>query len=217
RTWEYSADLGVGFQGEVANGLVEHHLTLTNGAGYKSPDGPLSGKAAALRLSVFPLASNEDFKGLSINAYARVNNLGEKVDPTGVDNKNPEMVYGAALGLTHKFVNFGAGQFTRTMGEGVNKVDGNVMTVYATGHFRASEGMTIHPLARYDIYKPDKDNADADRTLLVGGVGFKFFDDKLALIPNYQTDTYKVADALTGEVEDKSHDYVYLHCEWNWK
>jgi hypothetical protein len=158
---------------------------------------------------------NEDLSGLSVNAFVKADNLGEKV-PAGAD-KNPVTVYGGLLGLQHEFVNFGAGYFMRSAGEGDNKVDGNVMTAYATGHFRASEGMTVHPLVRYDMYEPDADTSDDERTLIIGGVGMKFFDDKFALIPNYHTESYKEVDPVSGATSDKSVDHVYLHCQWDWK
>ena len=49
-----------------------------------------------------------------------------------------------------------------------------------------------------------------------GGIGLKFFDDKLAPIPNYQTEAYKVFDKASQTTEDKSNDYVYLHRRWDW-
>jgi hypothetical protein len=220
RGWESSADLGLGVGGYFAGGLVKHHVTVTNGAGYKNPEAGLSGKAVAYRLSLFPLISNDAWKGISVNAFVKADNLGEKVAAGGA--KNPVMLYGGLLGLEHEFVNFGAGYFMRSRGEnnataGTMKVTGNVMTAYATGHIRATEGMTVHPLVRYDMYDPDKDTSDDERTLIVGGVGFKFFDGALALIPNYQTESYKEVDETTGATTDKSTDYVYLHCQWDWK
>jgi hypothetical protein len=215
RKWDSSADLGLGVGGAFGEGLVKHHLTLANGAGYKSPEDGLSGKAVAYRLSVYPLLSNENFKGLSVNAYVKADNLGEKV--AAGEDKNAVTIYGGLLGLEHEFVNFGAGYFMRSAGEGDNKVDGNVMSAYATGHFKASEGMSIHPLVRYDMYEPDADTDDDERTLIVGGVGMKFFDGNLALIPNYQTESYKEVDPVSGAVADKSVDYVYVHCQWDWK
>jgi hypothetical protein len=219
RGYGTTADLGLGVGGEFANGLIQHHLTYTNGAGYNNPEGGLSGKAVEYRFSLFPLVSNEAWAGLSVNAVARFDNLGEKV-PDGVA-KDPVNIYGGLLGLKHEYVSFGGGYFMRSAGEGDNKVDGNVMTAYATGHFRVSEGMTLHPLVRYDAYEPDKANdtpvnSDDERTLIIGGVGLKFFDDKLALIPNYQTESYKEFDETSQTVEDKSIDYVYLHCQWDW-
>jgi len=68
RKWESSADLGLGVAGDFGEGLLKHHLTLTNGAGYGSPEDGLSGKAVAYRLSVYPLVGNEDLSGLSVNA-----------------------------------------------------------------------------------------------------------------------------------------------------
>ncbi len=222
RGYGTTADLGLGVGGEFANGLIQHHLTYTNGAGFKSPDGGLSGKNVAYRFSLFPLVSNEAWAGLSINAVAKFGNLGEKVAEGAA--KNPLNIYGGLLGLKHEFVSFGGGYFMRSRGEdneaaGTTKVEGNVMTAYATGHFRVSDGMTLHPLARYDMYEPNKDVENNERTLLIGGVGFKFFDDKLALIPNYQTESYKVVVEEPGQepvTEDKSIDYVYLHCQWDW-
>jgi hypothetical protein len=218
RKWESSADLGLGVGGDFAEGLVKHHLTLTNGAGYKNPEDGLSGKAAAYRLSVFPMVKNDIWRGVSVNAFVKADNLGEKV--AAGEDKNPVMIYGGLLGLEHEFVNFGGGYFMRSAGEGDNKVDGNVMTAYATGHFRATEGMTVHPLVRYDMYEPDGDTSDDERTLIIGGIGLKFFGGKLALIPNYQTESYKELVEEEGQeprMEDKSNDYVYLHCQWNWK
>jgi hypothetical protein len=215
RKWESSADLGLGVAGGFGEGLLKHHLTLTNGAGYKSPEDGLSGKAVAYRLSVYPLVGNEDLSGLSVNAFVKADNLGEKV--AAGEDKDPVAIYGGLLGLEHDFVNFGAGYFMRSAGEGDNKVDANVMTTYATGHFRASEGMTVHPLVRYDMYEPDADTSDDERTLIIGGVGMKFFDGNFSLIPNYQTESYKEVDPVLGAVEDKSADYVYLHCQWDWK
>jgi hypothetical protein len=215
RKFDNSADLGIGVAGEFGNGLVEHHLTFTNGAGYKAVEDGLSGKAAAYRLSLFPLVSNEALKGLSVNAFVRADNLGEKV-AEGAD-KNPSTVYGGLLGLEHEYVNFGGGYFMKSDGEGDNKVDGNVMTAYATGHFQATEGMSIHPLVRYDMYEPNGDVDDDERALIIGGAAFKFFDGALALIPNYQTESYKGINAETGETEDKANDYFYLHCQWDWK
>jgi hypothetical protein len=222
RGYGTTADLGLGIGGEFANGLIQHHLTYTNGAGFKSPEGGLSGKNVEYRFSLFPLVSNEAWAGLSINAVAKLGNLGEKVAEGAA--KNPVRVYGGLLGLKHEFVSFGGGYFMRSRGEdneaaGTTKVEGNVMTAYATGHFRVSEGMTLHPLARYDMYEPNKDEDNNERTLLIGGVGLKLFDDKLALIPNYQTESYKVVVEEPGQepvTEDKSIDYVYLHCQWDW-
>ena len=215
RKYDNSADLGLGVSGKFGEGIVEHHLTFTNGAGYKSPESGLSGKAVAYRLSFFPLVSNENLSGLSVNAFVKADNLGEKVAEG--EDKNPVTIYGGLLGLEHEFVNFGGGYFMRSAGEGDNKVDGNVMTAYATGHFRASEGMTVHPLVRYDAYEPDGDTSDDERTLIVGGVGMKFFDGNFSLIPNYQTESYKEVDPVSGATEDMSADYVYLHCQWDWK
>lgn len=223
RGYGTTSDLGLGVGGEFANGLIQHHLTYTNGAGFKSPEGGLSGKNVEYRFSLFPLVSNEAWAGLSINAVAKLGNLGEKVAEGAA--KNPVRVYGGLLGLKHEFVSFGGGYFMRSRGEddeaaGTTKVEGNVMTAYATGHFRVSEGMTLHPLARYDMYEPNKDEDNNERTLLIGGIGLKFFDDKLALIPNYQTESYKVVVEEPGQepvTEDKSNDYVYLHCQWDWQ
>jgi len=220
RGYDGTADLGVGVEGEFAEGLVQHHLTFANGAGFNKPEDGLSGKAVAWRLSLFPLVSDETWKGLSVNAVVKADNLGEKV--AAGEAKNPIMIYGGLLGLRHEFVNFGAGYFVKSKGEdnlaaATEKVDGNLMTAYATGHFKATEGMTVHPLVRYDMYEPDKDTADDERTLLIGGVGFKFFDGALALIPNYQTESYKELNETTGATEDKTNDYVYLHCQWDWK
>jgi hypothetical protein len=214
RKYDNSADLGIGLSGKIGGGIVKHHLTFTNGAGYKKPEAGLSGKAVAYRLSLFPLVNNEDLGGLSVNAYARADNLGEKV-PEGADG-NPVTVYGGLLGLEHDFVNFGAGYFMKSEGEGDAKVDGNLMTAYASGHFNASEGMSIHPLVRYDMYEPDADTDDDEETLIVGGVAFKFFDGTFALIPNYQTEGYKTVNEAGG-VEDASSDYFYLHAQWDWK
>jgi hypothetical protein len=218
RNYGTTSDLGFGVGGEFANGLIQHHLTYTNGAGYNNPEGGLSGKAVEYRFSLFPLVSDEAWAGLSINAVAKLDNLGEKVADGAA--KDPVNIYGGLLGLKHEYVSFGGGYFMRSRGEdneaiGATKVEGNLMTAYATGHFRVSEGMTLHPLVRYDQYEPDKDTADDERTLIIGGVGLKFFDDKLALIPNYQTEAYKVMGE-TGAMEDKSNDYVYLHCQWDW-
>jgi len=224
RNYATSSDLGLGVGGEFANGLIQHHVTYTNGAGYKNPEGGLSGKAVEYRFSLFPLVSDEAWAGVSINAVAKLDNLGEKVAEGAA--KDPVNIYGGLLGLKHEFVSFGGGYFMRSRGEddelaGTTKVDGNIMTAYATGHFRVSEGMTLHPLVRYDQIEPNKDQDDDERTLLIGGVGLKFFDDKLALIPNYQTEAYtKVTEEVPGVsprmTEDKSIDYVYLHCQWDW-
>jgi hypothetical protein len=220
RKWEPTADLGLGVEGEFAEGLITHHLTFTNGAGYNNPEDGLSGKAVAYRLSLFPLVSDESWKGVSVNAFVKADNVGEKV-PAG-EAKNPVMVYGGLLGLQHEFVNFGGGYFLRSEGEdnagaGTTKVNGNVLTAYATGHFRATEGMSLHPLVRYDAYEPDADTADDERTLLIGGLGLKFFDGDFSLIPNYQTESYKELNETTGATENKSVDYVYLHCQWDWE
>ncbi len=224
RNYGTTSDLGFGVGGEFANGLIQHHLTYTNGAGFKSPEGGLSGKAVEYRFSLFPLVSDEAWAGLSINAVAKLDNLGEKVAEGAA--KDPVNIYGGLLGLKHEYVSFGGGYFMRSRGEdneaiGATKVEGNIMTAYATGHFRVSEGMTLHPLVRYDAYEPNKANdtplnSNDERTLIIGGVGLKFFDDKLALIPNYQTESYKAVDEFSQTTEDKSVDYVYIHCQWDW-
>jgi hypothetical protein len=222
RGWEPPSDLGFGIGGEFGNGLIQHHLTYTNGAGFNNPEGGLSGKAVAYRFSLFPLVATEALPGLSVNGFVKMDNLGEKVADDAA--KDPVQVFGGLLGLKHEYVSFGGGYFMRSEGEddeaaGVTKKDGNIMTAYATGHFRVSEGMTLHPLVRYDTYEPDKNADDDERTLIIGGVGLKFFDDKLALIPNYQTESYKVTVEEPGQepvTEDKSNDYVYLHCQWDW-
>ncbi len=241
RGYGTTSDLGAGVGGEFGNGLIDHHLTYTNGAGYNNPEGGLSGKAVEYRFSLFPLISNETWGGLSINAVARLDNLGEKVAPRQEDPlvgpladgaKNPVTIYGGLLGLKHEFVSFGAGYFIGSRGEdvapvvglpgsGTSKIESNVMTAYATGHFRVTEGMTLHPLIRYDAYEPNTandtlSNSNDERTLIIGGVGLKFFDDKLALIPNYQTESYTKVDELTQTTEDKSNDVFYLHCQWDW-
>jgi hypothetical protein len=239
RNYDTSSDLGLGVGGEFANGLIQHHVTYTNGAGYNNPEGGLSGKAVAYRFSLFPLVSNEAWAGLSVNAFVKLDNLGEKVPPRQEDPvlgplangaKNPVTIYGGLLGLKHEFVSFGGGYFMRSRsedvdpvpglpGSGTSKVESNLLTAYATGHFRVSEGMTLHPLVRYDLREPNKDQDDDERTLIIGGVGLKFFDDKLALIPNYQTEAYTVVHEEEGMprwTEDKSIDYVYLHCRWDW-
>ena len=209
-----TADIGVGVDGAFADGLIQHDLAVLDGGSYGSAEDPYSGKDVEYRLSVFPLAGDDDWSGLSVNAVAKAQNLGEKV-PEGTPN-NPVAIYGGMLGLKHEFANVGAGYYLRSAGEGDYAYDGNLMSAFATVHLRATEGMTVHPLARYDAYKPDTDFSDYDRTLLIGGVGFKFFDGNLALIPNYQTESYTEIDPGTGETVDKSIDYAYLHCQFDW-
>jgi hypothetical protein len=209
-----TADIGLGVYGGFADGLIQHNLAVLDGGSYSTSEDPYSGKDVEYRLSVFPLIGDEAWKGLSVNAVAKAENLGEKV-PAGAD-KHPVTIYGGFLGLKHEFANVGAGYYMHSAGEGDAKYDGNLMSGFATVHLRATEGMTVHPLARYDMYKPDTDFSDYDRTVLVGGVGFKFFDGNLALIPNYQTESYKEIDPGTGAAEDKSLDYAYLHCQFNW-
>ncbi len=210
-----SADLGVGIGGKFADGLVTHHLAYANGGGYAAAENGLSGKDVTYRVSVYPLVKNDAWKGVSVSAVAKAGNIGEKA-PAGMD-KTPVAAYGGLVALERTFVNFGAGYFLRSEGAGDGKISGNLMSVYATGHLRATEGMTVHPLVRYDAYEPDKDTSDDERTLIIGGVGLKFFDEKLALIPNYQKESYKAVDAATGNVENNSTDYVYLHGQWDWK
>jgi len=214
RGYGSTADLGVGVNGSFAGGVVEHDLAVLNGGSLNEAEDPYSGKDVEYRLSVFPLAGNEAWRGLSVNVLAKARNLGEKVPAGGT--KTPVTIYGGMLGLKHEFANVGAGYYVRSQG-GDAEFDGSAMSAFATVHLRATEGMTVHPLARYDVYKPDTDFSRYDRTLLIGGVGFKFFDGSLALIPNYQMESYKEADPLTGEREDKSIDYAYLHCQFNWQ
>lgn len=219
-----TADLGVGVGGKFGDGIVTHHLTVTNGAGYKSPEPSVSatrnsGKDVDYRVSFFPLKANENLKGLSVTAMAKAGNLGEKV--AAGEEKQPITVYGGLLGFQYPVVDFGAGYFTKTVGNASatgDDVNGNLMTGFATGHFKATEGITIHPFVRYDTYEPNQDADDDERTLIIGGVGFKFFGDTLALIPNYQTESYKALNTATPPaMEKKSTDYVYLHCQWDWK
>jgi hypothetical protein len=215
RRYGSTADLGVGVNGSFAGGLIEHDLAVLNGGSLDASENPYSGKDLEYRLSFFPLARNEDWGGLSVNVLAKAQNLGETAAAGAA--KNPVTIFGGMLGLKHEFANAGAGYYMRSAGEGDAKFDGNAMSAFATVHLRATEGMTVHPLARYDLYKPDTDFSDYDRTVLIGGVGFKFFDGNLALIPNYQKESYKEFDALTGATEDKSIDYAYLHCQFDWK
>ncbi|NIT36325.1 MAG: hypothetical protein GTN49_07470 [candidate division Zixibacteria bacterium] len=218
RRYGATADLGLGLYGGFADGLVQHNLALMNGGSFGKAEDPYSGKDVEYRLSAFPLRGNDDWRGLSVNGIAKVQNLGEKVPP-GAD-KNPVAIYGGFLGLKHKFANVGAGYYARSAGEGDEKYHGDLITAFATVHLRATEGMTVHPLARYDMYEPNADVRDDDRTVFIGGVGLKFFDGKLALIPNYQTETYKEVIESEGQprrTEDKSIDYVYLHCQFNWE
>jgi len=216
-----SADLGVGVGGKFANGLVDHHLTFTNGAGFANDEDELSGKDVTYRLSVFPLAGNEEWGGVSVNAVVRAGNLGESVADGAA--KNPILAYGGLLGLSHKFINFGAGYFQKSEGEdntaaGTEKVESNLMTAYASGNLAATPWMTVHPIVRYDNYEPNKDQDDDERTLILGGVGLKFFEGALAVIPNYQTESYKAPDPNNpANMVAKSTDYVYLHCELAWK
>lgn len=209
-----TADIGVGVAGGFASGLIQHDVAIVNGNSVASAEDPYSGLDAEYRLSVFPLTGDDDWGGLSVNAVVKAENLGEKV-PAGAP-KTPVTIYGGLLGLKHAFTNFGAGYYLRSAGEGDTAYDGNLMSAFATVHLRATEGMTVHPLVRYDMYEPNTDVDDDERTVLVGGVGFKFFDGALALIPNYQTESYKELDPVTLAVEDKSLDYVYLHCQFLW-
>ena len=210
-----TADIGLGVYGGFADGLIQHNLAVLDGGSFGSAEDPHSGKDVEYRLSVFPLRGNDDWGGLSVNAVAKAENLGEKV-PAGAD-KHPVTIYGGFLGLKHEFANVGAGYYMHSAGEGAAASDGNLMSGFATVHLRATEGMTVHPLARYDMYKPVTEFSRYDRTVLVGGVGFKFFDGDLALIPNYQQESYTETDPVTGASEDKSIDYAYLHCQFNWK
>jgi hypothetical protein len=210
-----TADLGVGVNGSLAGGLVEHDLAVLDGGSLTSAEDPYSGKDVEYRLSFFPLVGNEDWGGLSVNVLAKAANVGEKVPAGGA--KTPVTIYGGMLGLKHEFANVGAGYYMSSAGEGAAAVDGSAMSVFATVHIRATEGMSVHPLSRYDLYKPVSDYSTYDRTLLIGGVGFKFFDGTLALIPNYQTESYTEADPVTSELVDKSIDYAYLHCQFNWQ
>lgn len=209
-----TADIGLGLYGGFADGLVQHNLAVLDGGSYGTSEDPYSGKDVEYRLSVFPLRADEAWSGLSINGVAKAKNLGEKV-PAGAA-KNPVTIYGGFLGLKHEFANVGAGYYMLSAGEENAKFDGNLMSGFATVHLRATEGMTVHPLARYDMYKPITEFSRYDRTVLIGGVGFKFFDGDLALIPNYQTESYTDTDPVTGAGEDKSIDYAYLHCQFNW-
>lgn len=216
-----SADLGVAVGGKFAEGLVDHNLAFTNGAGFMNAENGLSGKDVTYRLSVFPLVKNETWKGVSVSGAVRAGNLGEKV--ADGDAKNPILVYGGLVGLDHKFANFGAGYFMKSEGEdnaaaGTEKVTGNVLTVYANGNLAPTPWMTVHPLARYDAYEPNADQSDDERTLIIAGVGLKFFEGALAVIPNYQTEAYKAPDPSDPtKLVDKSTDYVFLHSEFSWK
>lgn len=221
-----TADLGVGVGGDLFNGVIQHHLTASNGAGYQNPENPLSGKDVDYRLTAFPLLNSESLKGLSITGIVRAGNLGEKVDEDTA--KHPLMVYGGLLGFEHEYVNAGAGYYMRGYGEdnedlGSEKVDSTLMSAHATGHFRVTEGMTVHPLVRYDSYDPDTANEDDmfnshdKRDVIVAGVGLKFFDDTLALIPNYQTESYESYNVAEDTWETKSNDYFYIHAAWDWK
>jgi hypothetical protein len=158
---------------------------------------------------------------LSVTGAVKAGNLGEKVD-SATTAKDPIMVFGGLLGFQHPVVDVGAGYFMKSRGTddatlGAEKVEGNLMSGYATGHFKVTEGMTLHPLVRYDQYEPDNETDDDERTLIIGGVGLKFFDDKLALIPNYQTESYQAPDPNDPtQMVDESIDYFYLHCQWDW-
>lgn len=221
RGWASSADLGLGLTGSFGEGLVQHHLTVGNGAGYNKAESGLSGKDVEYRLSLFPFVKNEVWKGVSANAYVRAGNLGEKVADDEL--KNPVTAYGGLLAVDHDLVTVAGGYFLKTSKDEGNgtitneTVEGNILTAYAAAHFRATEGMTVHPIVRYDSYEPNTSRDDDERQLVIAGLAFKFFDGTLAVVPNYQTESYKEIDETTGEVETKSQDNLYLHCQLNWK
>ena len=221
-----TADLGLGVGGQLWEGVIDHHLTITNGAGYRNPEVLTSGKDLDYRITGFPFLSDETWKGLSVSAMVRAGNLGEKVPEDTV--KHPLMVYGGLLGYQGEYISAGAGYFMRGYGEdneelGSEKVNSNLMTVHATGHFRASEGMTIHPLLRYDSYDPDTANESEaanshdKNTVIIAGVGLKFFGDTLALIPNYQKDSYESFNIAEDSWETKSNDSFFIHAAWDWQ
>lgn len=199
-----SADLGIGFKGDIVKDYVKHHLTFTNGEGYKKPEA-FGGKDLDYRLSAFPLAGTEGLEGLSINGHVHYGNLMAKED---VDDTT-ELSYGGLLGFEHDIANVGAGYFMAQDGPTDNEVDSSIITAYATGHFDlGTDAGSLHPFARFDMVDPNTDGDNDAFNTIIGGVAYTFAGGWCHLIPNFQT-TMPEADGST-DVRD-----FYIHTEFN--
>lgn len=205
----HSADLGIGFKGDIVKDYVEHHFTLTNGEGYKNLE-TFGAKDIDYRLSAFPLAGTEGLEGLSINLHVH---YGDQLLAKEDVDKAKEMSYGGLLGFEHDVVNVGAGYFMAQNGPdpdpGDATVDSSIITAYATGHFDlGGDSGSLHPFARFDMVDPNTDGDNDAWNTIIGGVAYTFAGGWCHIVPNFQT-TMPEAD---GSID--SRDF-FIHNEIN--
>jgi hypothetical protein len=173
------ADLGLGFGGKFLGGKLDHHLTFTNGEGYRCVE-MTKGKDIDYRFSIMPFSPHTVMGGFSANVLLHYGNL--------MDDPRPEdLAYGFLAGLEHDFINFGAGYFRRTMDTTVGEVDDYFITAY--GWVKMPHH--LHIVGRFDMVDPNADLDDNGYNDILFGFGLDFAGGHCKIMPNFRTRMYQ--------------------------
>ncbi|UCE27055.1 MAG: hypothetical protein JSW52_12010 [Candidatus Coatesbacteria bacterium] len=179
------SDYGIGVEGTVVKGYVQHHVTFTNGRGFE-PGGDYygneRGKDVEYRVTFFLPPTSGFFAGLSINGLVHYGNLfadeytfywhAGDVDLTF--GPFTELCYGGLVSFEHGFFTLGAGYFEHIRGRILHEyhedppyhepyykdVKSRLITGYGTAHLSGWFGL----LGRFDLVDPDTGRRDEKYT-----------------------------------------------------
>jgi len=166
-----SADLGVYFVGEHADGLLGWSAAVVNGEGYDELDTDYD-KALQVRFTVDPL--HGDMK-LPISIYA-------SQDVYTHDDIEGHTVLMASLGFDHEFANIWGEYILDHAGDA--KAGG--MSFSVVGKIKD----LFNVVGRYDTWDPNKDDKGDEKNTLIAGVT-RHFNDHVSLGLTFEHITYK--------------------------
>ncbi|RME27125.1 MAG: hypothetical protein D6798_05275 [Deltaproteobacteria bacterium] len=157
----HSADLGLHVLGKHADGLVDWQLSAVNGEGYGGPEVD-AGKTVQARVSVDPLASNEDLT-LPISGF---------ISYSGVPDGDPRIQYAGSVGFKM--------EWARAWGEYYGESQGDLSGSGIAATLMVGKLDLVNVIGRMDRYDPDTSVDNDAQMRIIGGVSHKFYKKVLA-------------------------------------
>ena len=181
-----TSDLGVHFLGKHNDGLVNWQAALVNGEGYGKPEAS-AGKTVLARVSIDPVASNEDF-GLPITGSVAYGIPGKDEDS--------EIIYVGAIGADHANI--------KVWGEFVGQSEGDVSGMGFSGTVMPRIPDVIDIFARVDQWDPNTETDGDSELRIIGGLGHQFHKKVMGAVQ---------VEHVTPEGSDTSELGAYLRME----